>query len=347
MHDRTNPIGKSVLENLLLVFASILTLTLLAAAAGPGALAGDISGSTDHPLISRFSGSSIIGYQHVNFDDYLLPLGPTENRENGGSTNWVLTNSKRVEGKLTRILYDVPPPHSSLEVFRNYQHALATAGFENLYQCGYRDEPRVKGGCGWAFFNTPTFAKPLHDFEYDGSTNVHYLAAALENENGKIYVSLAVFVSAPSVHSGHVWVEQDIIEEAPLKTGQVVASAETLRRDVARAGHAVVPGIYFDTGTATLRPESMASLGEIAKFLNAHPRINVVVVGHTDNQGGLDFNLALSDKRARAVKDALVKSYGIDRKRLATAGVGYLAPVAPNDTEEGRAKNRRVELVKR
>ena len=87
-------------------------------------------------------------------------------------------------------------------------------------------------------------------------------------------------------------------------------------------------------------------MAEIAKLLKADPNLKVYVVGHTDNTASLDLNLKLSRERAEAVAQALVSGHGIDAGRLIGQGVGPLAPVASNDSEEGRAKNRRVELVK-
>jgi outer membrane protein OmpA-like peptidoglycan-associated protein len=89
----------------------------------------------------------------------------------------------------------------------------------------------------------------------------------------------------------------------------------------------------------------MPALDEIAKLLKKEPELKLHVVGHTDNEGGLAFNMNLSKRRAEAVVNALVKNYGITAKRLTANGVAYLAPVAVNTTEEGRARNRRVELV--
>ncbi|OGW39683.1 MAG: hypothetical protein A2Y97_13755 [Nitrospirae bacterium RBG_13_39_12] len=105
-------------------------------------------------------------------------------------------------------------------------------------------------------------------------------------------------------------------------------------------------GIYFDTGQSVIKPESEAAMSEIAKLLKKEAGMKVNVVGHTDNVGGIDSNMKLSQARADAVVQALVGKYGIGANRLKAYGVGPLAPVASNDTEEGKAKNRRVELVK-
>jgi OmpA-OmpF porin, OOP family len=127
---------------------------------------------------------------------------------------------------------------------------------------------------------------------------------------------------------------------------EVVASAELFRTGLNTTGHVEVPGIFFDTGKSVLKPESEAAVAEIAKLLKDDPALKVYVVGHTDNVAALDLNLRLSKARADAVVQALVANHGIAAARLSGQGVGPLAPVADNGADEGRAKNRRVELVK-
>ena len=135
-----------------------------------------------------------------------------------------------------------------------------------------------------------------------------------------------------------------IVEKAAM-TQEIVANAEAFANDLRRTGHIAVEGIFFDTGRAELKPESQQAIGEIIKLLKADPVLKVFVVGHTDNVGGLDNNVKLSQDRAQAVVETLVKG-GIDAARLKSFGSGPYAPVASNDEEAGRAKNRRVELVK-
>jgi outer membrane protein OmpA-like peptidoglycan-associated protein len=136
------------------------------------------------------------------------------------------------------------------------------------------------------------------------------------------------------------------IVEKQAMVQEVVASAEVFQAGLKTSGHVEVPGIFFDTGKADLKPESDAALAEVAKLLKAEPALKVYVVGHTDNVASLDLNTKLSQARADAVVQALVAKHGIAAARLVGRGAGPLAPVATNDTEEGRAKNRRVELVK-
>jgi len=153
-----------------------------------------------------------------------------------------------------------------------------------------------------------------------------------------------------------VWVEvlpsvgrsyQLYVVEKQGMTQQVVADAAALLADLERSGHTVLHGILFDTDEAVIKPESATALTEIAKLLLEHPDMAVFIVGHTDMSGNLEHNLDLSNRRAMAVVEALVTDYGIPRQRLTARGIGPLAPMGSNDTEAGRALNRRVELVKR
>ena len=136
------------------------------------------------------------------------------------------------------------------------------------------------------------------------------------------------------------------IVEKQAMAQEVVASAELFQAGLKTSGHVEVPGIFFDTGKSELKPESDAAVAEVAKLLKADPTLKVYVVGHTDNVASLDLNLKLSQARADAVVQALAGKHGITAARMVGRGAGPLAPVASNDTDEGRARNRRVELVK-
>jgi OmpA-OmpF porin, OOP family len=125
---------------------------------------------------------------------------------------------------------------------------------------------------------------------------------------------------------------------------KVVADAAAFKAGLAESGHVEVPGIFFDTAKADIKPESEPALGEVVKLLQGDPTLKVWVVGHTDNTGVEEANVTLSQARAAAVVKALVAK-GIAAARLSAHGAGPYAPVAENKTDAGKAKNRRVELV--
>lgn len=136
-----------------------------------------------------------------------------------------------------------------------------------------------------------------------------------------------------------------IVEKAAM-VQELVANADAFADSLKTTGHIAVEGIYFETGKSELKPESTAAIAEVAKLLKGDAGLKLYVVGHTDNAGTLEGNMKLSQSRAQSVVQALVKSHGIDAARIKAYGSGPYTPVASNDSEEGRAKNRRVELVK-
>lgn len=136
-----------------------------------------------------------------------------------------------------------------------------------------------------------------------------------------------------------------VAEPKAMPTGQVKVDAQALDKGLKAEGKIALYGIYFDTAKADIKPESKDQLAEMAKLLQAQPQLKVYIVGHTDSQGTLETNLTLSQQRAQAVTTALATSYNIDAKRMIGRGVANLAPIASNAADEGRAKNRRVELV--
>lgn len=137
-----------------------------------------------------------------------------------------------------------------------------------------------------------------------------------------------------------------IIEEAPMRQ-DIVIDAELIKNSLEIEGRIAIYGIYFDTGKAVVKEESKPALEQIASFLKNSPNVNCWVVGHTDSDGSFQVNSKLSLDRAKAIKTALENTYGISQERLFAEGVGPLAPIASNTTQEGKQLNRRVELVKK
>jgi outer membrane protein OmpA-like peptidoglycan-associated protein len=158
-----------------------------------------------------------------------------------------------------------------------------------------------------------------------------------------------------TVHLGKTWIQievsggggydETILVETKL-TQDVVADAAALTSGLNSNGHTVVNGILFDTGKSEVKSESAPALDEVVKLLKQDPKIKLYVVGHTDNVGALPGNMDLSRARAAAVVQVLTSKYGIAADRLQAYGNGPYAPLTSNDTEDGRALNRRVELVK-
>jgi outer membrane protein OmpA-like peptidoglycan-associated protein len=152
-----------------------------------------------------------------------------------------------------------------------------------------------------------------------------------------------VWASVSCTGSGYytlVLVEKDTMDQ------DVVADANSMANTIKTTGKVAIYGIYFDTGKSELKPESLNALVEISKLLKADPSLKLYVVGHTDNVGTFESNIKLSMDRANAVINALVTKHSVNAANLKPFGNGPCAPVATNDTDEGKALNRRVELVK-
>jgi len=148
-----------------------------------------------------------------------------------------------------------------------------------------------------------------------------------------------VYASANGSYNIHLIEKQAMNQD-------VIADANSMANSIKESGKVAVYGIYFDTGKSTLKPESQPTLQEITKLLKADPNLKLYVVGHTDNTGAFDANMKLSMDRAGAVVNALVSQFSVNAARLRACGDGPTSPVASNDKEEGKALNRRVELVK-
>jgi outer membrane protein OmpA-like peptidoglycan-associated protein len=259
---------------------------------------------------------------------------------------------------------------------------VSQPGYAQQDREGCEDHPllnRLEGfyidGCkqeefGSYEFNTPEGRKPVEGHfisisyrrpnsasEMSGLEMIRNYTNAVKATGGEVVYEGRYSASMKViVGDREVWVEVspygkrayrlDFIEKQ-MMTQQVFADAAALLADLDRTGHTVLHGIFFDTDKAVVKPESQAALTEIAKLLKDNPEIKAFIVGHTDMAGSLEHNLDLSNRRAAAVIDGLVSDHGISSERLTPRGVGPLAPVASNDTEAGRALNRRVELVKR
>jgi outer membrane protein OmpA-like peptidoglycan-associated protein len=127
---------------------------------------------------------------------------------------------------------------------------------------------------------------------------------------------------------------------------RVAIGAPDMRNKLITEGKLVTYGIYFDSGSDKIKPESAGTMKEIATVLKENPTVKIKIIGHTDSDGDDARNLDLSKRRAISVKSALSTEYGIEAARIETDGKGETEPIAQNTTSEGKAKNRRVELIK-
>jgi OOP family OmpA-OmpF porin len=218
---------------------------------------------------------------------------------------------KSVEGDATVITYfhnNAEKQPSALQVIRNYQNAIKGIGGQVVY------ERMPKDGDG-------------------GETTLRVKTGGKE-----VWIRLEPGIFSAPTQSYKLW----IVEVAAM---QQVVSAGKLLEELNKAGF-IALYINFDTGKWDLKADGRATVAEIVTMLKGAPTLKIAIEGHTDNVGQAAANKALSEKRAQSVMAAIAAG-GIDAKRLSAAGVGQERPIADNRGEEGRAKNRRVELVKK
>ncbi|MGB7786250.1 MAG: OmpA family protein [Salinimicrobium sp.] len=307
----------------------------------------DVAGSEDHPLITRYPGAYIAGYEVEKYKEYNLATGPVTGYR-------YISERDTIAGKLTRITYYLPSTKDKLslsEVYQDNLQALEKAGV-NILAKGYYPETKVQGEVGMAGW-IGTALKPN---AFKGGAAANKLFAGTSSSGGTFSI-----VGQASRPEGTVYIAQygerhsdalilyhmDIIEEKSAETGKVTADADFIKKEIASAGSATIYGINFDSSSSSLKEESRPVIAEIAKFLKQNPNVSLYVVGHTDMDGDLNYNLKLSKERARAVVLELVEKHGINNARLTGEGVGFLAPKASNATNEGKALNRRTELVQK
>jgi OmpA-OmpF porin, OOP family len=315
----------------LLVFGTTQSLC----AAEP--LSTDVAGH-DHRLLKRYEGSFIAEYTEKEFEEYKMILGKSLNPSSSEGKR--VEKQQSVEGKITRITYYAPKGRATLEVFRNYENELKAAAAEILFAGSGPDD------LGYMFGLLP---------QYDGidgqlfgysNTNNRYGAYKIGDNYAVIYATEFDYgATHHSIEKGQTAVQVDIIETKPMQEKMVAVDASEMEKQIASLGKVVLYGILFDFNKTEVKPDSEAALVEIAKLLVNRPTLNVLVVGHTDSVGGFESNRTLSQRRADAIVATLVSKYKIAASRLFPVGVSFASPVATNATEEGRAKNRRVELV--
>jgi outer membrane protein OmpA-like peptidoglycan-associated protein len=330
-----------------LCFATILAASRPAAAQ----LTADVKGGADHPAVSRYAGSVMVGHDAQAFGELVVPLGPVAYV----GSDLRAAKSERLEGKLTRLLYIAPEKRTPLEVMRNYEQELAKGGFRTLYTC-------VTTACGGGAGLHLTammdpglkYANPgAYDFGslalYSQMDGVRFLVARRASGGSEmtvtVYTGLRALPMPPETHN-RTAIAVNVVERPAMDTGMVTVDASAMSTAIKEGGKVAIYGILFDTNKADVKPESAAALKEIATLLQREPALKLLVVGHTDSVGDYTANLLLSDKRAAAVIQSLTTTHGVAAARLRPAGAGMMSPVATNETEEGRAKNRRVELVR-
>lgn len=327
-----------------MIGASLRGLLFLLAMQSGLALAADVEGSADHPMVGRYEGSEIVGYETTAYDEETIlegPFDPASDRTGPGF--------RVIEGRSTLIYYTMPEGRSSLEVLRNYESSLKSKGFSVAFTCSNSDgscfttgEPEAAYLIGNAVGDPLSLPKLVDDYVHNWfGERSRYLLAQTDGPDGKVYAAIYLGESA----RGTVAVVK-VVETTEMETDKIVfLDAGQMQAAIAETGKAVLYGIQFEFDKDALRPDSEPTLAEIAELLKQNPDLRLTIVGHTDNKGSGSYNMDLSSRRADRVVTALVEDHRIAADRLSSLGAGSTAPIASNATEDGRAKNRRVELV--
>ncbi len=322
----------------------LATLLLLTLFSGGIAIAQDVHGVQEHPLITRYPGQEIRWQQIENYMPYRVPAGPVTGYRTIGE--WIDT-----EGRVTRTFYRYAgDDRSYAEIYKNYLDALIAEDFEIIGQGNAPDRKGNDfGSRNWfdVLGRTNVATKPGEVGTFFSGTSSSGGAAAVvarkERAAGIVYVVVGVEQHA----SNYVGALIDIVEVEAAETGLIVVDAEAIGEDIAEYGRVVLDGLFFDFDKASLQAQSEQALVAIAEFLKSNKDKQFYVVGHTDSVGTFSYNSKLSSDRARAVVSALQADYGIPAAQLEPHGVGPLAPVFSNGSAAGKDKNRRVELVER
>jgi len=298
----------------------------------------DIENSKDYTLISRFEGSIIEFYKETKWGAYKLPINDK------GAIDF--KNPQTLEGKVIRIQYTTSKDNNCEFVLQNYNAAFKKAGFTILISAGKEvlDASAWPYPFGFLYYGKGDWNDGMNNDKYGigissgGSKDHAFIAVHGKREWKDIYIIIYT-----QVCENFTLLTQDVIEVEAVETGMV--TAENIAKGIQTDGHIAVYDILFETGKSDIKPESDATIKNVAEYMNANPTKKFYIVGHTDNVGDFAANMTLSENRAKAVLNDLITKYAVKAEQLKAYGVSSLAPIGTNTTEEGKAKNRRVDIV--
>jgi len=255
------------------------------------------------------------------------------------------------EGEVVRKVWQVPlHGRTTLALMAPLRRQLREKGYEIVFEC-------ASSGCGGFDFRFALDLVPAPAMHVDLGDYRFLAARRLGAEGQPRYVTLLVSRAARRgfIHEVRVGPVQEPPPRLTAATKSVAAEAPAADAGGATAGslaarleangRAVLDRVDFAPGVSGLGPDDIPALADLAAFLKARPDLRVALVGHTDATGSEAANIAISRARAQSVRQRLVKLYGLSPDRIEAEGVGYLAPLGPNDSEDGRRRNRRVEVV--
>ncbi len=307
--------------------AILLFLALAAVLAGPvAALTLDLPAK----VLSEQNRSALPG-------SYALPTAAFD-----GTT----VPARQVEGALDQRAFRLDAPGATtLAILSPLRDQILAAGYEVIFEC----EARTCGGFDFRF-NTDVMPEPdmhvdLGDFRFlSAQAKGAAVSILVSRSAGAAYVQVTRVSDAP-LPATPVETPVDLNDVDVPRGVDATAPASGISAALDAVGAAVLDDLVFASGAATLTTGDYPSLAAVSDWLKANPDGTIALVGHTDASGSLAANVALSERRAEAVAKVLIDTYSVDPARVAAKGVGFLAPRATNQTDEGRQKNRRVEVI--
>ena len=335
-------------------------MALLLSAQVEAQLTKDAAGAKDHPLLKRIDGSVILKATSKKFDALNIPLERIV--FDYGTQKFKEWKKLTVEGARTTLFYREPADAGTLECIRAYQEELKTSGFAVLFEGASNGKPTADTNeldNGYGRFLKQVYTSEtdygIQQYTLPGSDDFRYTALkkAAADGTGDVYVTIFCGAVTGSwkdpkmgIAEGTVLARVDVLETKAMDSRMVLVKSDEMQQQLDKTGRIALYGILFDFNKTDIKAESDATMDEIGKLLAADNTLKLLVVGHTDNAGAFEFNRDLSNRRAAAVVEALAARFRVSKERLFPFGCSFSCPAASNSTEDGRAKNRRVELVK-
>ncbi len=289
-----------------------------------------------------FPGNAVLAGEKINErGSYKMPVGAWQNGE---------LPSVMAEGEVMQQAWKITATGlTTLQILDPLKKQLTDGGFKVVFEC-------ATDACGGFDFRFETDVMPEPVMHVDLG-DFRFLSAERKTDDTPEYVTLLVSRSQNAGFVQLMRVGEPTDETALVTTTTSPAltpisepppaeqPALPLEQSLKEKGHYILEDLVFQTGSSNLGEGDFASLAALADYIKAHPDRTFALVGHTDAEGSLAGNIALSKKRAASVVRRLINDYGVDKKQISAEGNGFLSPRATNMTEDGRAQNRRVEVI--
>ncbi len=336
----------------------LLALLVFALCTAAGAAPQDVAGGRDHPLVKRFAGSVLVGYAQLQQGSIDFQTTTYTGFDLDAGRRRYAEPPLTLDGHVTRLWYEAPGNTTSAQLYESHASALLAQGFQTLY-----DSAQDKGTtpAKWVNF-LACFAPGKRDALVNNRSPQVFSSArpaslrtgTFQQDNTTVRLVAVDWPQGDAASKARqgAYIAIDIVEARALRAlsspvaAPTAASDSALAKALSGAGRATLAGVQFVSGGAQFDQDAGPALAGAAAYLKAQPQARLYVVGHTDSVGSLEGNLELARLRAQAVVEVLERDFAIAPGRLSAHGVGPLAPIADNSSPAGRARNRRVELVR-